>query len=101
MLMSLWNAKSVNPDTVSLADIAEVCTEIGIATDNTVPVDFFEPDQTYRRHGDTFRCLVVDVLNDEPIALGYLPVNLGGVATWEFGTMTNWSWRRGWTKVEA
>lgn len=99
--MSLWNAESVNPDTITPADIAEVAAEFNIDLDAAVPDDFFQPGQMYHRTGDTFRCAKVGMHDDYPVAIGYLPVNLAGEATWEFAAMTAYDWRHGWAKVEA
>ncbi|NUQ98279.1 MAG: hypothetical protein HOY79_17605 [Streptomyces sp.] len=100
--MSLWNAKSVNPDAITEADIAEVCAELGIDTTAPVGDDFFHAGATYRRANSRFRCAVVGVRHGTfPRAVGYLPVNLSDGPTWEFAAMSDWDWRRGWTKVEA
>ena len=87
--MSLWSAESVNPDTVTQADIAEVAADLGLNLNVPVAADFFESGVTYRRN-DTFRCVAVGVgiLDHVLVAIGLLPVNLGGEATWEFGAMT-------------
>lgn len=98
-MSTLFHARSVDPGTVTEADIVAICAEFEIDT-TTVPDDFFQVGQTYRRYGDTFRCTAVGIRNNAPVGIGYLPINLGGVATWEFGAMTGYDWRRGWTKVE-
>jgi len=103
--MSLWNAKSVNPDTVTPAEIAEIAADFFIDLNAAVPDDFLQPGQTYHRHGDTFRCAAVGMRfsslpDSRPAAIGYLPVNIGGESTWEFA-MFDWLAARGWTKAEA
>lgn len=96
--MSLWTAYSVNPDAVTLAQIAEVCAELGVDTDAPIDGDFFQSGATYRRNGDTFRCVAVGIRDEAyPAAIGYLPINLAAGPTWEFAAMTSWEWRRGWT----
>lgn len=99
-MTTLWNAYSVDPNTVTATDVAEICAEFDIDTAAAVPDNFFQAGQTYHHCGDTFRCATAGFHNNTPIAIGYLPVNLGGGATWEFGAMTGYDWRRGWTKVE-
>ncbi len=99
--MSLWNAKSVDPDLVSESDIADVCAELGIDTSVPVGDDFFQPGNAYYR-GDRFRCVAVGAdVGGRPVAIGFLPINLGGEATWEFAAMATFEWRRGWAKAEG
>lgn len=98
--MTLWNAKSVDPTKVTPADVAAILAEHNIDTDRPVREDFFQPGVTYRRN-DEFQCLAVGWFAAGPAALGLLPVNLGGVRTWEFDYMYLSDWQRGWTKVEA
>lgn len=98
--MSLWSAKSVDPNAVTKADVAAVLAEHDIDTDRHVRKDFFQPGATYR-HSDEFRCLAVGWIAAGPVALGLLPVNLSDVRAWEFGYKDLRDWERGWTKVEA
>lgn len=99
--MSLWNAKSVDPDTVGPADIAEIAAEFNIDLGADVPAGFFQPGETYRRYGDTFRCAVVGMRNDGAAAIGYLPINLAGEVTWEFAVFNERTAAYdGWTKVD-
>lgn len=93
---TLFNAPSIDPATVTPADIAAILTEHDINTNESAPADFFRPGVTYRRN-DEFRCLAVGWSDLLPVALGLLPVNLGGRRTWEFGYLTRWGWQRGWT----
>lgn len=96
--MSLWNAKSVDPEMVTEADIADVCAELGIDTSADVANDFFQPGNAYHR-GDRFRCVAVGICDGSfPVAVGFLPINVGGEATWKFAAMTTFEWRRGWKK---
>lgn len=97
---TLFNAPSVDPATVTPADIAAILAEHDINTGEPAPSDFFQPGVTYRRN-DEFRCLAVGWIDVLPVALGLLPVNLGGLATWEFGYLTRWDWQRGWTEDES
>lgn len=95
--MSLWNAKSVNPDTVTEADIAEVAAELNVDLDADVPADFFQAGYVYHSLIDTFRCVAVGTRSGHPVAIGYLPINTG--AGWEFGILRVRNWADGWVKA--
>lgn len=95
-MTTLFNAPSVDPATVTPADIAVILAEHDINTAEPAPADFFQPGVTYRRN-DEFRCLAVGRIGLVPVALGLLPVNLGSCRTWEFGYLNRWDWQRGWT----
>lgn len=98
-MTTLFNAPSVDPATVTPADVAAILAEHDINTGEPAPADFFQPGVTYRRN-DEFRCLAVGWIDLVPVALGLLPVNLGGVRTWEFGYLNRWDWQRGWTAAD-
>ena len=95
-MTTLFNTPSINPAKVTPADIAAILAEHDINTTEPAPADFFQVGVTYRRN-DEFRCLAVGWIDLVPVALGLLPVNLGGESTWEFGYLTRWDWQRGWT----
>lgn len=97
-MTTLFNAPSVDPAEVTPADVAAILAEHDINTSEPAPADFFQPGATYYRR-DEFRCLAVGWIDLVPVALGLLPVNLGGRRTWEFGYLNRWDWGRGWTAV--
>jgi len=99
-MSTLFNVSSIDPATVTPDNIAAILAEHDINTGEPAPTDFFQAGATYRRN-DEFRCLAVGWIDIIPVALGLLPVNLGGRRTWEFGYLTRWDWQRGWTKVET
>lgn len=98
-MATIYDARSVNPDQVTPEQLAEVFTEHGITQVDEI-ADFFKPGTTYRRGPETFRCAIVgtDGLNSRT-ALGYMPVTLRGVHTWEVMFQTAYDWSRGWTEV--
>lgn len=99
-MTTLFNAPSIDPAKVTPADIAAILAEHDIDTDRRVREDFFQVGVTYRRN-DEFRCLAVGWFAGGPVALGLLPVNLGGERTWEFGYKDLRDWERGWTAAGA
>jgi hypothetical protein len=98
-MATIYDARSVNPNDVTDAQLAEVFAEHGITQVDEI-ADFFKPGTTYRRGPETFRCAIVgtDGLNSRA-ALGYMPVTLRGVHTWEVMFQTAYDWSRGWTEV--
>lgn len=101
-MATIYDARSVDPDTVTADDIAAVFTAYSITKPRPVPdalESFFRPGATYRRHGDLFRCADVGVRDGSRIALGFMPVNIGGERTWEVMFRDDYDWERGWTAV--
>lgn len=97
-MSTTYDARSVDPATVTDVDIAAVFAEHGIMPTTASIPDFFQPGTTYRRHGDLFRCRAIGVEpNGGPVALGFMPVNLGGERTWEVMFQGRYDWERGWT----
>jgi hypothetical protein len=99
-MSTIYDARSINPDDVTDAQLDEVFAEHGVTQVDEI-ADFFKPGTTYRRGPETFRCAIVgtDGLNSRA-ALGYMPVTLRGVHTWEVMFQTAYDWSRGWTEVE-
>lgn len=99
-MTTLFHARSVDPATVTPADVVAILAEHKISPGYDGIVSFFEPDITYQRGADTFHCLAVGMQRSgNPVALGYLPVNLAGVRTWEFAYLIPYDWARGWAKT--
>lgn len=100
-MATIYTTRSVDPATVTDADIAAVFAEFGIKPAVDAIPDFFQPGVTYRRHGDLFRCRAVGISgrgSGEPIAVGFMPVSLGGTRTWEVMFQDRYNWGRGWTR---
>lgn len=101
-MATIYNARSVDPATVTDADIAAVFTAYGITKVRPVPdalESFFRSGTTYHRHSGLFRCADVGVRGGSRIALGFMPVNIGGERTWEAMFRDDYDWERGWTAV--
>lgn len=99
-MATIYDARSVNPDQVTPEQLDEVFTEHGITPAPAGLPDFFEPGKAYRRHVHSFRCAAVGThANGQQYALGFMPINLGGVATFEAMFQDNYDWSRGWELV--
>lgn len=99
---SLYHAMHVDPTVVTDAELAEIYAEFDLRTDEPGPADFFQPGVTYRRPRlgsvEVFSCAAIAWQWDgTPIALGYAPINLGALRTWEVVFTTEREWARGWT----
>lgn len=103
---SIYHARSVNPADVTAQDLAAICAEFDLRTGEPGPDDFFQPNTTYIRFVlgqiDVFHVAAVAWQCDgSPIAIGYMPVNLGNKRRWEFAFQSAWEWTRGWTVSPA
>lgn len=99
---SLYNARQVVPADITAADLAAIYAEFDLNPNEPGPADFFQPDTTYTRRvpggTDTFHAAGVAWQWDgTPVAIGYVPVNLGGRYCWEFAFQGERDWARDWT----
>jgi len=100
-MATIYDVRSVDPATVTNADIDAVFASHGIdRAANGIP-DFLQPGTTYRRYDDTFRCVAVGRYRSDglPVALGFMPVNLGGEPGWEIMLVASREWAAKWTAV--
>lgn len=100
-MSTIYDARSVDPATVTDADIAAVFASHGVDhAANGIP-DFLQPGAAYRRGGDLFRCVAVGRYRSDglPVALGFMPVNFGGESAWEVMFVASREWAAKWTAV--